>query len=245
MSMMTATDRPFAQRWKEFWFSPGDPTTLGFIRIVTGLLILYAHLAYSLDLQAFFGRFGWYGTQFMERERKEFPKNVTSFWNWDESSEAKPRAPDFPHRRAAVIGYIRSLPASQSETTRSVQFLKRVASEDSYNTSLAGLQLALRLYATKDVDREKMLTIGLAQGKQYYAFDRGTGLEYDINQPPANIKSEPIFPDWMLSAPPEIREQVAAELRSFLVTLPSNAMQAQYVFNHLIELDPLHRRAFV
>ena len=47
-TMPNSTNRPFRQRWTEFWFAPGDPTTLGFIRIVTGLLILYLHLAYSL-----------------------------------------------------------------------------------------------------------------------------------------------------------------------------------------------------
>ena len=44
------------QRWKDFWFSAADPTTLGFIRICTGLLVLYIHLAYSLDLGTGLGR---------------------------------------------------------------------------------------------------------------------------------------------------------------------------------------------
>ena len=73
MSTTPPDDRKFLQRWREFWFAPGDPTTLGFIRIVTGILVFYTHLAYSLDLQEFFGKFGWYGTEYIERERKEFP----------------------------------------------------------------------------------------------------------------------------------------------------------------------------
>ena len=48
------------QKWVGFWFPASDPTTLGFIRITTGLLVLYIHLAYSLDLQQFFGSTGWY-----------------------------------------------------------------------------------------------------------------------------------------------------------------------------------------
>ena len=27
MSTMPTTDRSFVQRWKDFWFAPGDPTT--------------------------------------------------------------------------------------------------------------------------------------------------------------------------------------------------------------------------
>ena len=64
------------QRWKDFWFHPADPTTLGFIRIMTGLLVLYIHLAYSLDLQSFFGPHGWYAGRFIERERHESPGMV-------------------------------------------------------------------------------------------------------------------------------------------------------------------------
>src|SRR3954451_21159562 len=71
-------NRTFLRRWKDFWFSPGDPTALGFMRVVTGLLVLYTHLTYSLDLQAFFGKFGWYGSGYIERERKEFPWQVGS-----------------------------------------------------------------------------------------------------------------------------------------------------------------------
>jgi hypothetical protein len=60
-------DKTFRQRWADFWFAPKDPTTLGFMRVVTGLLVLYIHLAYCLDLQAFFGKYGWYGQAFIDR----------------------------------------------------------------------------------------------------------------------------------------------------------------------------------
>src|SRR5207245_4200553 len=146
-------------------FAPGDPTTLGFIRIVTGLLILYSYLAYSLDLQAFFGRFGWYGTEYVERERHEYPWHYTSFTNWDDSVDALTRAPDFPHRRAPVIRFIRDLPESAGERDRSVEYLKRVAQSDS-TTAVAGLNLAIRLYGTSASDRETLLTDGLLPGQQ-------------------------------------------------------------------------------
>src|SRR5688572_8934628 len=45
-----------ARAWDRFFFTPADPTPLGVIRICGGLLILYVHLAYSFDLQAFFGK---------------------------------------------------------------------------------------------------------------------------------------------------------------------------------------------
>jgi hypothetical protein len=48
-----------AAGWNRFWFMPGDPATLGLIRILAGLLLLYTHLVWSLDLEGFFGPQGW------------------------------------------------------------------------------------------------------------------------------------------------------------------------------------------
>ncbi|MEX0936546.1 MAG: HTTM domain-containing protein [Pirellulales bacterium] len=45
--------------WNRFWFRPQDPATLSFIRICAGLMLLYTHLVWSLDLEAFFGQGGW------------------------------------------------------------------------------------------------------------------------------------------------------------------------------------------
>src|SRR5439155_22444327 len=88
------------QRWKDFWFRPADPTTLGFIRITTGLLVLYIHLAYSLDLQAFFGKHGWYAASYIDRERHETPYYLEPFFGgWNEPRAVYPRLSDFPHRR--------------------------------------------------------------------------------------------------------------------------------------------------
>src|SRR5438067_511458 len=113
----TLPDRPrtFPQRWKAFWFSAADPTTLGFMRVVTGLLVLYIHLVYSLDLQAFFGKYGWHTGDRIERERQEFPWQVGSLWRWKEVP-ASPRLPDFPHRRVAVVEFLRR--ATQDKPTQ-------------------------------------------------------------------------------------------------------------------------------
>lgn len=42
-----------------FFFRPADPTTLGLIRIATGVLILYVHLAYCIGLSDYLGPHGW------------------------------------------------------------------------------------------------------------------------------------------------------------------------------------------
>ena len=98
------------QRWAGFWFPAADPTTLGFIRISTGLLVLYVHLSYSVDLQQFFGKHSWYSSAHMERERAEFAWQVTPFWDWNLQPVVSAKVPEFPHRRKAVVDFIRALP---------------------------------------------------------------------------------------------------------------------------------------
>ena len=45
--------------WDQFWFTPTDPATLCAIRVMTGFLLLWTHIVWTLDLSAFFGPDGW------------------------------------------------------------------------------------------------------------------------------------------------------------------------------------------
>src|SRR5262245_49629513 len=51
--------RALAGSWDAFWFTPADPTLLGVLRILTGLMLLYTHAVWGLVLPQFFGRDGW------------------------------------------------------------------------------------------------------------------------------------------------------------------------------------------
>jgi hypothetical protein len=64
------------QGWNRFWFSPGDPTVLGLIRICCGLVTLYTTLAYSLDLQEFFGPHAWWNLESANHRRHLRPYTV-------------------------------------------------------------------------------------------------------------------------------------------------------------------------
>lgn len=66
---MTATRRPLTgwcqdlwNGWDRFWFTPVDPHTVGVLRILCGLMLLYTHLVWSLDLLAFLGPKSWVPT---------------------------------------------------------------------------------------------------------------------------------------------------------------------------------------
>lgn len=52
--------------WNEFWFTPCNPSTLSLIRVLAGAMLLYTHLIWTIDLDAFFGPQGWLPPQFMD-----------------------------------------------------------------------------------------------------------------------------------------------------------------------------------
>ena len=170
---MSTTPPPaatIAGRWSAFWFGPQDPTTLGFIRVTTGLLILYIHLAHSLDLQAFFGKNGWYNHAYMERERREYPWAVASFTDWTNDEVVMPRLPEYPHRRQAVMRFVRGLPGRPADRAATLRFLQSTAAEPPA-TSQATLTFLLGLVQTGK-GQEARVAAALDDGRQLLVVDR-------------------------------------------------------------------------
>ena len=56
--------------WNEFWFTPTSPSTLSAIRVLAGAMLLYTHLVWSFDLNAFFGPQGWLPTELMQEAER-------------------------------------------------------------------------------------------------------------------------------------------------------------------------------
>jgi hypothetical protein len=82
-----------ARAWDQFWFKPGDPTTLGFVRLFCGFTVLYVHLAYTYDLRAFIGPNAWIDIQLMNEYRSEHPI-IAPTVEWQE--EVRPPVTDDP-----------------------------------------------------------------------------------------------------------------------------------------------------
>jgi hypothetical protein len=70
--------RSLAQGWNAFWFSQADPTLLGVIRILTGLMLLYAHAVWGLALDDFFGPASWLSADLVRAVQSE--QYAYSFW---------------------------------------------------------------------------------------------------------------------------------------------------------------------
>jgi hypothetical protein len=247
-----APDRTFLQRWKSFWFSPADPTTLGFMRIVTGLLVVYTHLTYSLDLQSFFGKFGWYGSAYIERERKEYPSVVSPLVEWEATDKppASPRMPDFPHRRVAVFEFVRRAADNPDDRALAVRFIERMNDQPPL-FALTGYRLLGGLAeerAEREPERERVLR-GLESGSQFYVDtgERGERLYESTIPKDKDGKPKlapPLFPQYMLDLKPEDRKALADEMRAFIRLLPPDRERAEYVMTHFFELDPPNRLAF-
>jgi len=104
--------------WSQFWFSPGDPTTLGFVRICAGLMIFYIHLCYSFDLEAFMSRDAWMDLATVDSLRHEQPFFGPPL-GWDEPPRAAAQTPEDKayelkwggsrHRAVSLGGYQWSL----------------------------------------------------------------------------------------------------------------------------------------
>jgi hypothetical protein len=72
-----------------FFFRPADPTTLGLIRLLCGLTVLYVHFGYSFDLPVFFGRDAWLNYEKMDALRKEGP-TIGMQMGWNDRFEENP-----------------------------------------------------------------------------------------------------------------------------------------------------------
>ena len=72
--------RSIRDGWDAFFFTPADPTSLGLIRIVTGLLAFWSLFVFGIDLLDYFGSNGWAdpeGVRLFQGERQPL---AWSFW---------------------------------------------------------------------------------------------------------------------------------------------------------------------
>ena len=218
------------QRWVAFWFPAADPITLGFIRITTGLLVLYTQLSYSVDLQPFFGKTGWYAHRYIEAERREYPWQATPFRDWDTQSVVPARVPDYPHRRQPFVAFIRGLPADEAKRKDALRLLDRCARSDSPEPGMLTLQWILSMGPSEDV-RDRYLA-ALVAGRT----------EATLRESAHYVNTTPAF---LYSFTPAERQVVADEVRAFWPLLPADPVARKYVIEHLIEVTPEVRRSLV
>lgn len=73
-----------AEAWHRFWFDPVDPLIIGVIRFLTGWMLFYNLLVWTLDLEAFFSRNGLLPLEAVRRIHEE--GGIFCFWLWVDDS---------------------------------------------------------------------------------------------------------------------------------------------------------------
>jgi hypothetical protein len=230
-----ADARTLWQQWVAFWFPKADPTTLGFVRITTGILVLYIHLAYTVDLQLFFGKHGWYSAAYIERERKESPWQVSPFWKWELDDVVTAKVPEFPHRRKAFMDFVRALPEKRADRERALALLVRAAAEREFPEAGAQTVLWVAGMGLSGEVREKHLAALVGYG--------GTvtdGIERD-----ERARLAQLVPARFLGMDEANRRAVAEEARRLIEVLPKKETPHRYVLEHLLAVPPDGRRALV
>jgi hypothetical protein len=243
-----------SNRWSRFWFAPTDPTTLGFMRIVTGLVMLYVHAVYSLDLQAYFGRHGWYSLSEVNRERREAPSVLSPMIGKRAWVEHIPNAhvPIFPHRLDAAMTFIRNLDADPAKRKEQLAFLVRLhnvalerANPPGETNPRTGL-VTMDPTAVVPRDRMRAPIEGLDFIGSFYTAPKERAVQLDAFANPAlRSPRDRVPPAFLEELPADSRAVVRREMEAFLGVLPSDSTQRKYVLDHLVESSLPNRHALL
>jgi predicted DCC family thiol-disulfide oxidoreductase YuxK len=68
--------------WNRFFFEPADPTSLGLIRLFTGILAFWSLLVFGLDLNDYFSSTGWSDPEVVRFFQGQRQPLAWSFWFW-------------------------------------------------------------------------------------------------------------------------------------------------------------------
>jgi hypothetical protein len=204
--------------WCRFWFSPADPTPLCLMRIVTGLLVLYVHVAYTFDLQALFGPDGWYPTAIANRERREFPVFVPSSQWTPRTPFRMPENGDQRHALRVFIENLGSDPGRQDQTLLLLSTLPQ-SEPEAWQATMEYLGRLPR----DPVEREEKL-------------------RNMVNAPPADdpdvekrTRNEALYGRYLLGLNAKLREQFRVNAHALAEMLPADAAQRRELFALLMQ----------
>lgn len=98
--------------WDWFWFHPADPTLLGALRILTGMIVVWVQLAYTVDLDALLGPKGLLDVHTVNEFRHNWPW-MTIPASWESDMEAyfaglQSLKPPAAEQRAEIEQYVRT-----------------------------------------------------------------------------------------------------------------------------------------
>ncbi len=230
-----ATDRTALPRgaWYRFWFMPTDPTTLGLMRIVTGLLVIYVHLAYCFDLQEFFGPRGYWDIEAANQERKESPVTILQ-WKTG-GTPMTISTPQLTDRRDVIFDFLRQLPSDTEGRNAALAYLYTMIDKFSHDQpnlahdDLQQSQWRQALIVLRNAGR-------LLQEQRDKEGEILARAEYDAPALPLSL------PDFFVSATREERMRYWAEALVMLPYMPADANKFMDIILWLEQMGSTERQ---
>jgi hypothetical protein len=194
------------QSWCNFWFRPADPTPLALMRIVAGLLTLYVHISYCLDLNAFFGEHGWYERPLAERAYREYPIFLP-LADPEKPPDRFPMPSSVELRRVVrefvetvntkpdgqlVFGFLMDLPMGEGLRAEMIRYFNALSLD----------------YSERDAELSKMV---------------------DANKD--DDKTKAALPTWLLEQPKEARQARRADIHRLFDVLPKDGQKRSWIMN--------------
>jgi hypothetical protein len=119
-SNQTTTKR-WVAAWDDFFFRPRDPSTLGLMRIMAGIFVLYVHFAYTWDLYNFFGPNAFADLTLVDDIRKNYPV-LSPDESWDQVRQ-NITVPADRLVREAFFDWAKTLPKEAGSRRESLDYL--------------------------------------------------------------------------------------------------------------------------
>jgi hypothetical protein len=226
--------------WSDFWFRPGDPSTLGLMRVVAGVFVVYTHLAYSTDLQEFFGKNAWVDLNLANQMRREYPIfGPTTQWEEPPNNIYLPQDTGI---RRAFLEWARELPLDRGQRAAALEYLTKLPVDPN---GFHGLAFAENLVIhPRD---------GNLQGADFDAFvlappgERKQLLD-DLVDPSPEAKKRKLIPEFLLELNPpgwqamkpaeleaerrNVRQNVRQQIERLLATMPEDPKKVSRIFGH-------------
>jgi hypothetical protein len=243
-----STPAQFLQRigrsWNNFWFRPSDPSTLGLMRVLVGIVVVYVHLAYTRDLVTFFGKDGWADIQLAEQLRKEYPVLApTTEWEDPAQNITIPADADI---RKLFFDWLRTLPADREQRKEQLAYLYNLPHGDfQMSTDLLALAEHVMIWRNDNWKRDQgQVNPGFEDFRKATESERREILDAIVRPPSNKLDRDRLLPKHVQEMPEPARLQLREQLERFIATLPSDPPAVSRLFTQFAfqAITPLAQR---
>src|SRR5260370_30333564 len=216
--------------WEQFFFRPGDPSTLCLMRVLAGLLIVYTHLAYTRDLYEFFGKDSWINLELAQNLRHGYPY-VALAQDWENNAlQSNISLPAEESVKEVFIQWLRTLPTEALRRREALAYLHEDLPTN-IDGSVNGLAFAQNLVIVARDEKAK----GVDHDGYISAPAEARRMQLDmLVQPKIEGKGSELIPKHLAGRTIEEKQAVRRNLEAFLTTVPSEPGKASRLFSALV-----------